>query len=54
MITRTGFEVPPAAEFDVHLPLMSLPLVMDKFEPISAPDIPKPPYLRARLPLRAV
>ncbi len=52
VITRTGFEVLPAAEFDVHLPLMSLPLVLDKLEPIGSPDIPKPPYLRAPASLK--
>jgi tetratricopeptide (TPR) repeat protein len=47
VLTRTGFDHLPAAEFDVHLPLMSLPLVLERFEPESAPDLPKPPYLRA-------
>jgi ADP-heptose:LPS heptosyltransferase len=47
VLTRNGFDVLPVAEFDVHLPLMSLPLVSEKFEPDSAPDLPKPPYLRA-------
>ncbi len=52
VLTRNGFDAAPAAEFDVHLPLMSLPLVLDKLEPISAPDLPKPPYLRAPASLK--
>ena len=47
VLTRTGFDVLPREPFDVHLPLMSLPLVLERFEPTSAPDLPKPPYLRA-------
>ena len=52
VITRAGFDAPPAADFDVHLPLMSLPLLMDKLEPTSAPDLPRPPYLRAPASLK--
>jgi tetratricopeptide (TPR) repeat protein len=47
VLTRTGFDRLPTAEFDVHLPLMSLPLVLERFDPASAPDLPNPPYFRA-------
>jgi Tetratricopeptide repeat/Glycosyltransferase family 9 (heptosyltransferase) len=48
LLHRARPQDPPTAQFDTHLPLLSLPLVLNESAPAASTDLPQPPYIRPK------